>query len=61
MRSDSPDKALAPLSGKIPAGAALTGATGSCGQVARIRRWRSQPGKSPLALCLPGLPGRAVG
>ena len=38
VRSGSPDKALAPLSGKLPGGAALTGATGSCGQVARIRR-----------------------
>ncbi|HHS9725292.1 TPA: hypothetical protein ACTW9S_003622 [Raoultella planticola] len=61
MRSGSPHKTLAPPTGKIPAGAALTGATGSCGQVARIRRWRRQPGKSPVALRLPGLPGRAVG
>ncbi|HAU5002744.1 TPA: hypothetical protein JD037_04665 [Raoultella ornithinolytica] len=44
VRSGSPDKALAPLSGKLPGGAALTGATGLCGRVARIRRWRRYPG-----------------
>ncbi|WP_413703356.1 hypothetical protein, partial [Raoultella ornithinolytica] len=61
VRSGSPDKALAPLSGKLPGGAALTGATGLCGRVARIRRWRRYPGNSPVALRLPGLRGRAVG
>ncbi|MGP7886608.1 hypothetical protein ACSSQN_030630, partial [Raoultella planticola] len=40
VRSGSPHKALVPLAGKIPGGAALTGATGACGQVARITRWR---------------------
>ncbi|PJR67562.1 hypothetical protein CWM52_04130 [Raoultella sp. T31] len=54
MRSASPDQALPPPSGKIPGGAALTGATELCDRVARIRRSRRHPGKSPVALRWPG-------
>ena len=57
VRSCSPDKALAPLSGKLPGGAALTGATGLCGRVARIRRWRRYPGNSPGGAALTGATG----
>ncbi|VFS61807.1 Glutathione import ATP-binding protein GsiA [Raoultella planticola] len=60
IQGEHRDGVIASQPGKSPGGAALTGATGSCGQVARIRRWRRQPGKSPLALRLPGLRGRAV-
>ncbi|MGP7886609.1 hypothetical protein ACSSQN_030635, partial [Raoultella planticola] len=55
MRSDRPHNALVPLAGKIPGGAALTGATGGVGSdrphnalvplAGKIPRWCCDPGR----------------
>ena len=57
MRSDRPHNALAPLAGKIPAGAALTGATGGVRSGSPHKALALLAGKIPGGAALTGATG----